>query len=278
MFPSRAKLEKVLASRMQCLGAALLLLSVPTCRAAVELLPDTTEAFDAYVTAAEKRLDARGHGSSFLWSDSLPAPQRQPLLRGEVLVQAGQGSGVAEVKSGLIHDWVGAVFVPGATLSKVLAVVQDYPHHNLIYRPEVEAAQIRSHQGDEFHVYMRIVKSKFLITDVLNTEHDIHFFNLDGKRVYSRSHSDRIAEVSDPGKPSEHELPVGNDRGLVWRMNSYWFFEERDGGTYLECEEISLSRNIPLGMGKILGPILHSVPAESLRNGLEETRHALSTR
>jgi len=194
------------------------------------------------------------------------------------VVQGGQGNGVTEIKNGLIHDWTGAVFVPGVNLAKVLGIVQDYPHHNLIYRPEVEAAQIRSHDGDEFHVYMRIVKSKFLITDVLNTEHDIRFYWLDPKRVYSRSHSNKIAEVSDPGKPGEHELPVGNDRGLVWRMNAYWFFEERDGGTYLECEEISLSRNIPLGMGKILGPILHSVPAESLRNALDETRRALISR
>ena len=81
--------------------------------------------------------------------------------------------------------------------------------------------------------------------------------------------------MSDPGKPSEHELPVGKDRGLLWRMNGYWFFDERDGGVYVESEAVSLSRDIPFGMGNVLGPILHSVPAESLRNSLDKTRRAI---
>jgi hypothetical protein len=98
---------------------------------------------------------------------------------------------------------------------------------------------------------MRIVKSKLFLSDVMNTEHEIHFVQIDPKRVYSRAYSTRIAEVSDPGKPGERELPIGTDRGLLWRMYGYWFFEERDGGVVVECESVTLTRDVPFGIGKV---------------------------
>ena len=243
--------------------------------AGAELLKETADTYDRYVLDAEARLDRRTQDAHFLWTDDLAAAQRETLQRGGVVSQPGQGKGYTEIKNGIIHDWLAATFIPGATLAKALAVAQDYPRHSEIYRPEVAECRIRSHQGGDFSIYMRIVKSKFLITDVLNTEHEVRYVQLDPRRVYSRSYSKRIAEVADPGKSSERELPVGKDRGLLWRMNGYWFFEERDGGVYVEAEEISLSRDMPFGMGKILGPILHTVPLESLRNSLEETRRAI---
>jgi hypothetical protein len=93
--------------------------------------------------------------------------------------------------------------------------------------------------------------------------------------VFSRAYSKRITEVSNPGTSSEHELPVGNDRGLLWRLNVYWFFEERDHGVYMECEAITLTRDVPFGAGKLFSPIVQSVPAESLRTTLEQTRKAV---
>jgi hypothetical protein len=257
--------------------ATLILWTTPTLSPAAELRKETSDAFDRYATSAEANLERRYKGDHFLWSDDLSPTQRASISRGDIVMQGGNGNGVTEIKNGLIHDWWGAVLVPAATLAKTMSVVQDYPRHNLIYKPEVASALIRSRQDDVFNVYMRIVKSKFFLTDVLNTEHEIHFVQLDRTRVYSRSHSKRVAEVTDPGKPTERELPVGKDRGLLWRMNGYWFFEERDGGVYVECEEVSLSRDIPFGMNKLLGPILHSVPAESLRNSLDETRRGILT-
>ena len=137
------------------------------------------------------------------------------------------------------------------------------------------SALVRAHTGNDFSVFMRIVKSKFFLSDVLNTEHEIHFIPLDAKRVYSRAYSTRVAEVTDPGTPREHELPVGKDRGLLWRLFGYWFYEERDGGVIVECESVTLTRDVPFGMGHLLSPIIHGLPAESLRKGLESTRRAV---
>ena len=109
---------------------------------------------------------------------------------------------------------------------------------------------------------------------MVNSEHKVHFTILDPQKAYSRSYSTRIAEVSDVGKKGEHELPVGDDRGLLWRLYNYWFFEERDGGVFVTCQAVSLTRDIPFGLGKLLGPILHDLPGESVGLSLEQLRKA----
>ncbi len=258
----------------QVLTALLLITAVPVC--AAELRKETVDAFDHYVAELEARLERRWHGDGFLWSDSLP--QRDQLTRGTTLIEPALGHGNTEIKGGMIQDWIGAIFIPSASLPGVLAVAQDYQHHNEIYKPEIVSTLVRSHTDNDFAVYMRIVKSKLFLSDVLNTEHEIHFVPIDSKRVYSRAYSTRIAEVSEPGKPGERELPIGRDRGLMWRMYGYWFFEERDGGVVVECESVTLTRDVPLGMGKLLSPIIHELPAESLRKGLESTRKAVLSR
>jgi hypothetical protein len=240
---------------------------------AAELKKETIDSFDRHIAKVEARLAPRFRGEHFLWSDSSPEIHQQ-VAKGVVVVQPADVKGTVQVKGGLIHDWMGAAFVPGATLAQALKFVQDYRSHKGVY-PEVADAQVKSHQGDDFNVRMRIVRSKFFLSDVLYTEQDIHFYKLDATRVYSRAYSTRITEVGNPGTPSEHELPVGNDRGLLWRLNVYWFFEERDHGVYIECEAITLTRDVPFGAGKLFSPIVQSVPAESVRTSVEQTRKAI---
>ena len=192
-----------------------------------------------------------------------------------MIVQPSQANGIITIKGGLIQDWMGILFIPDTNLKAVLAVVQDYNREPEIYKPDIAYAKIESHTGNDFLVYMRMIKAKFFLSDVLDTEHEIRFTSLDSTRAYSRSYSKRIAEVSEVGKTNEHELPVGRDRGLLWRMNSYWFFEERDGGVYVSCESITLTRDIPFVMAKLLSPIIHELPAEQVRTGLEKTREAV---
>lgn len=240
----------------------------------MDLKPETVEAFNQFIASVETRLDSRFQGRQFLWSDESPGV-RQRLLAGTVIAQPVRGNGVVPLRGGLVQDWMGAVFIPHATLRAVLSVVQDYDHHSVVYKPDVADARIESRQGDRFLVYMRIVKAKFMLSDVLDTEHTVQFIQLDSKRVYSRSSSKRINEVAAPGQAGEHELPAGEDRGLLWRLYGYWFFEERDGGVYITCESITLTRDIPFGLGALLGPVIHDLPGESLRKSLEQTRRAV---
>jgi hypothetical protein len=119
---------------------------------------------------------------------------------------------------------------------------------------------------------------KKVITVVVNTENEARFARLGSDRAQSRIYSLRVAEVADPGTPQEHERPVGRDGGFLWRLYTYWRFLERDGGTYVQCETISLTRSIPFVFEWLIGPFVTSVPRESLTFTLEATRKALASR
>jgi hypothetical protein len=243
------------------------------CRA-VDLKRETIEAFDRYIASTDARMQPRWSGEHFLWFDDSPNI-RLNLLAGAVVAQPIKGNGVVALPGGLIQDWIGAVFVPKATLQETLNIVKDYPRHTLMYKPDVTEVKILSHTGEDYTIRTRVVKSKFFIADVLQIDNRIHYVALDSKRVYSRSASDRVVEISNAGKSNERELPPGHDRGLMWRINGYWFFEESDGGVFITCESITLTREIPFLLSKILSPILHELPAEALKTSLEQTRDAI---
>ena len=219
-------------------------------------------------------MQPRWSGEHFLWFDDSPEI-RTRLLAGAVTAQPIQGNGVVTLPGGLIQDWVGAVFIPKTSLEETLRVVQDYPQHVEMYKPDITEVKVLSHTGSDYLIRTRIVKSKFFISDVLEVENLIHYVTLDTKRVYSRSASQRVVEIGNAGKDNEHQLPVGHDRGLMWRINGYWFFAESDGGVFITCESITLTREIPFLMSKMLSPILHELPAEALKTSLEQTRKAI---
>ena len=176
---------------------------------------------------------------------------------------------------GLIHDWMGTVFVPGVTLARTLAVLQNYDAHKVSFAPEVTDSKLRRRDGNFFQVYLRLRKRK-IFTVVMNTEYDITYRRVSPTRVVSRSYSTRIAEVENAGTPSEYELPPGDDHGFLWRMHSFWRFEERDGGVYVEFEGISLTRDVPRFARAIVAPIVRQLPRESLEMTLINLRRALN--
>ena len=131
--------------------------------------------------------------------------------------------------------------------------------------------------GDSYRVFLRFFMKKVIAVTV-NSEHTARFTRIDARRVHSRIASTRVQEVQDAGTASERELPVGNDSGYLWRINSYWRFLERDGGVYVQCESVTLTRGIPFGFGWVVGPFVTSIPRESLTFTLETTRNALARR
>jgi hypothetical protein len=238
----------------------------------------TTEAFDHYIVAAEKRIrQARSKSDSFLRIDALPAAQRTQVMarlrQGEVVIEK-QGETPSEIPGGLIHDWVGTVLIPKMTVAQVLALVQDYDHSNQHYAPDVVKSRLVSHKGDDFQVFLRLHKHK-VVTVVLDTDYNVHYGRLDVTHQFSLSRSTRVSEVADPGSSNERTRAAGHDHGFMWRLNSYWAFEQVDDGVLVECEAISLTRDIPAGLGWMIGPFVNSIPRESLQFTLDATRKAL---
>ena len=78
------------------------------------------------------------------------------------------------------------------------------------------------------------------------------------------------------GSQNETILPPDTGFGFLWRLYSYWRFQQKAGGVFVECRAISLSRNVPLGLGWMIEPIIQKLPRESLINTLDSTRRALT--
>lgn len=241
----------------------------------MQLKPQTVEAFDAYIAEAEAALEQTLHaGGPFLWSD-LDLGRTQQVQKGQVVAQFWAGRGPVNVPNGLIHDWIGAALIPGTTVEDTLALIQDYDNHKNIYKPEVIASRLISRHDDDFQIYLRLLKKK-IITVVLDTDHDVHYRSVDRSCWLCRSYTTRIAEVQDAGSPKEKILPPDTGYGFLWRLYSYWRFQERDHGVYVECRAISLTRDVPSGLGWAIKPIIQKLPKESLTNTLEATRRGLS--
>ena len=235
-----------------------------------DLKPATVAAFDRYVEQAEQRLNQR---KTFLWADE-SADRERRVRAGEAVVEPTGARPITEVTDGLIHDWTGSVFVPGVSLASTLSHIEDYDNSRTRHR-EVMESRIISHKGNDYLVFMRLMKKK-MITVVLDTEHEIHYFPVDATRWRSQSKTVKIAEVDNPGKRDEKEMPPGTGHGFLWKLDTFWRFQERDGGTWIECEAISLTRDIPTGLGWLIEPIIRSLPHDSLENTLRETASALT--
>lgn len=253
----------------------------PSPAGAAELRPEAAKGFDQYVRLTETRIRSElAPGGAFLWVDGLPEPRRSEtyarLQRGEVIAErlrTPDPSGQSSTPGALIHHWVGTIFIPGASLAQVLTVVQDYDRHADYYKPHVMQAKTVEHSGDDFKVHYRL-REKKIITIFLDADYDVHHHVLDKTHAYSNSVSTRIAQVENPGEPNERESPPGQDGGYMWRLNSYWRYFDTGRGVYVQCEAISLSRDIPAGLNWLVGSFVESVPKESLEFTLQSTRAA----
>lgn len=259
-----------------------LILTLTAATHAAELKQPTIDAFNRYVQFTEQRFDADLRpGTPFLWIDGLPPTDRQSaydrLRKGEVVISRMETLANGQkihVPDALVHHWIGTVFIPGATLQQTLALAQNYDHHDVYYAPDVTRSKLTSRNGDDFHIYYRFKRHK-VVTVVLDTNYDIHYASISPTREISRSYSTRVQEVENAGKSDEKDKPVGNDTGFLWRLYTYWRFEQKDGGTYVQCEAVSLTRDIPAGLGWLIRPFIESVPRESLEFTLASTRKAL---
>lgn len=271
-----------LARRLMAVFLAAVLLFVLPLNAA-DLQAQAAQNYARYIALTQAQVDAElAQSGSCLWVERLPESRRTEALAqlrsGGVVIEKletlDDGKPIA-VPGGLIHHWIGTAFVPGATLAQTLAFMQDYNHKVEYFKPDIVRSKILSHEGDDYFVLLRFYQKK-IITTVIDTDQEVHYHVVDKTHAWSRSSATRVQEVDNPGKSDERLEPEGHDRGFVWKLNTFWRFEEKDGGTYLECQAISLSRDIPTGLGWMVGSFVSSVPRESLTFTLTTARAALA--
>ena len=147
----------------------------------VQLKEATLEAFADYIRAAEEGMERTlDEAGAFLWSDGDAERDRQ-VRKGETVAQFWSGTRPVTVPDGLIHDWIGATMIRGATVQQTLALIQDYDNHKNIYKPEVIDSKLIARHGDDFQIYLRLLKKK-IITVVLDTDHAVHYSKVDAAR------------------------------------------------------------------------------------------------
>lgn len=237
---------------------------------AAEPSPAALAGFNAYVAKVEGRL-AQEHGSASMF---LAPEDSSRLDRGDPIVEELTPGGGEGLPGALLHDWRGTAFVPGATAADFERVMEDFSAYPRYYAPQVVSTRVLEHQGDHFQVRMR-VRQQHVITVVMDTTYDVTFGRLDARHGYSTSRSTRVDEIASPGSRNEHALSAGDNHGFLWRMNTYWSYEERDGGLLIQIESVSLTRSIPAGLGWAVGPFIESIPRDSLEFTLQGTSRAL---
>jgi hypothetical protein len=243
---------------------------------AKELKPETVKAWDEYVQSVnaqlQDRLNREGH---FLRVDEAP-DRLASLLQGQILAEPVAANGHEKVPHGLIHDWYGAVFVPGVTISDVLAVLGDYDRYEEFYRPTVVDSKLLERTQDDEKFSLLMLSKVLFVTVALDAEYESHVTCLDEKRCYIISYSVRTQQVKDYGRPSERTLPPDEGDGYLWRLYGVTAFENVDGGVVIENESVALSRDIPASVRWLVNPIVTHLPRNSITTGLRQTRDAVS--
>jgi len=243
--------------------------------AAAEPTPAAAIAFNSYVSAVESRLTQQHRlADAFLAPQSLTEQNTLRLRRGDLIVEQLIPSTGAGLPGAMLHHWRGTAFAPGARVADFERLMKDFNSYPQHFGPEVLQAKVLVQQGDHLQASMR-VRQKHVITVVMDTTYDVAFHRLDARHGYSISQSTRVAEIDSPGTRNERTLSASEEHGFLWRINTYWSYEERDGGLYMQIESVTLTRSIPAGLGWAVRPFVESVPRESMEFTLRSTCNAL---
>src|SRR5215475_714246 len=140
----------------------LLLTLILNVASAANLKPETVNAWSDYV----KKLD--GHEWRSFASEHPGAAAR--VRAGEIIVEPSSDPMPISVPHGLIHDWSGAAFLPGATIDEVVRILRDYDRYKEFYHPYVlESAAISVGDREDRFSGLLMNKSVFAKTALQTT-------------------------------------------------------------------------------------------------------------
>lgn len=198
----------------------------------------TLSAWKAYAAATETRLER-----------TRPSSARDVAPSGLI------ADGISiDVPGGTISHWRGSAFIPGITLDRLLDGLQ----HPGTPPPQedVVSSHVIARSGDSLRVAIRLVRHA-VVTVSYDTEHEMTFRRWTPALATGKSVATRIEEVGDA------------DHGFLWRLNSYWRYEERNGGVLVELESLTLSRGMPSLLRPVAAPLVRRIARESMVRTLE---------
>jgi hypothetical protein len=210
---------------------------------AQRLKPETVQAYDCYVQAAEGRIGAH---------KALPAAEGEKVRTIEA-----NGPNPHKLPGGQLYDWIGAIFIPGTTLERLIPMLQDYAHRARYFPETISDSKLLCLSGsDHFQYSMRMKEPA-----ILDVTSDVVWESVDAEHRRCRSVSTHVAEV-------------GKDHGYLRRLNSYWQFTETGKGVLVEAETITLSDEFG-SVTRMLGSALMGInPEKSLKHSLTSMRES----
>ena len=252
--------------------AILFLLLSPTLSEAAEPRQETLRAWDDYIRSVNASVADRVVGTRpFLWVDDSSEIQRR-VQHGELVVT---NHDPRKVPQGMIHHWVGAMFVPNVTLDLVMLALNNYDRYSEIYKPLIRKTVVLDRNGDTVKLNVLAVQKALSVTAAVETDEEIRITRPAPNRVCIKAESVRMQEIADYGKLSEHPFPEARRPGYVWRAVIVQRLEQRDGGVYVELETISLSRGIPVEVRWLIKPLTDDLPRKMMTDMLSATRAAV---
>jgi hypothetical protein len=209
------------------------------------LKPQSASEYECYVQSAESRMAGR---KTFLTADASTA---------KVLTVPGNGTNPHKIAGAMVYDWIGTVFVPGATVDQTVRMLQDYDHRSEYFRGVIAASKLNCRTGGErFGFSMRLKEPA-----VVDTDSDVVWERVDARHWRCRSYSTKVQEL-------------GKQHNYLLRLNSYWRFAETEKGVFVEGETITLSGEFGSLM-RTLGSLAGINPEKSLKKSLESIRETL---
>jgi hypothetical protein len=237
--------------------------------------PETLAEWKEYVHAIDTRADKNcPYDCTFLRLDE-DADQAGRLRRGEVIVSQIKPDRAHQVPHALVHDWIGAIFIPNATVSEVVAASREYERYAGWYGPTIAEAALIDRDGGHDRFRTRYVRTVLFVTAVLEAEYDANYVQVDPTRWYSTARTIQIQEIHQPGTSEEKKMPPNDPGSYLWRIYSVSRYEQRDNGVYVEQENVGLSRQIPASLRWLAEPVVRRLSKDLLAHSLEQTRDAM---
>jgi len=197
----------------------------------------TLDAWQRYAAGLEQQLDRGRAAARSASHDTVTATGRS-----------------IPVPSGTISHWHGSVFIRGVTLDGVLAGLTN--PGTPPPQADVVASRVLARDARSVRVYIRLVRHA-IVTATYDTEHEMRFTRHSSTLATARSVATRIEEVG------------GGDRGFLWRLHSYWRYEQQPGGVLVELDSLTLSRSVPAIVRPVAMPLVNQVARESMTRTLE---------
>jgi hypothetical protein len=237
----------------------------------------TLRAWDQAVHQAKVELALQtSNPDGFLSIDRQPERFEKAQRGGILSIYSPHGGGLA-VPSGLIHHWIGTVFIPNVRLLDAVTVLQDYDSYAEIYQPGVIDSKLLSRTGGEFKYRLKFVQKGFGVKAGLLGEFRSTYFRLNRSTGYSVTEATDLIELQDAGGPAEQRLPLSAARGYVERVFTIVRYRESQGGVYLEVDTLTLSRGVPVSIRWLIAPLIQRFSRQTMADTLERVRDKVGT-